>query len=154
MPPSLRDLCTLFGSFSLLSLLSSSRICSLLKGHPNNVALAIYGGIQLSVWLQASGVPESAHAARARPCPHFCSHFAASSHRRLRFYSSGVKERRKCFFCRGSCCLVVARHVPTPNGLRLVAYVPSEAARCAVVEKKVEMRSLLASEVGRRRGEE
>ena len=34
VPPPLHDLCTLFGSLSLLSLLSSSRICSLQKGHP------------------------------------------------------------------------------------------------------------------------
>ena len=131
-----------------------------MQGPRDDVALAIYGGIQLSVRLQASGADDGAGGQRAlsrrvlAPAFHFCSHIAALSHRRLRFCSSGVKERRKFFFCRGSCCFVVARCVQTPGGLRLVAYVPSEAARCAVIEKKVEMCSLLAPEVRRQRGEE
>jgi len=77
------------------------------EGHPDNVAPAIYGGIQLSVQMKEDldpGVPAS----------------------------------------------VMSRRIPFPDGLRLVAYVPSEAARLSSgLDKTTEMRGLLKPEISR-----
>lgn len=76
-----------------------------MEGHPDNVAPAIYGGIQLCMSLPFN--PDSAQR-------------------------------------------VLTRRVPTPDGLRLVAYVPSEDVRFSFSEEKTEaMRALLKDEVPR-----
>jgi len=75
------------------------QLATLMEGHPDNVAPAIYGGIQLCVQL-----PQS----------------------------PGSKQ------------LVLSRRVPVPDGLRIVAYVPSEDARFSFSADKTEqMRGLL-----------
>lgn len=82
-------------------------IATEMEGHPDNVAPAIYGGIQLSVVFQADldhGVPMS----------------------------------------------VMSRRILHPAGLRLVAYVPSEAARLGSgLDKTEEMRNLLKPTIPR-----
>jgi len=78
-----------------------------IEGHPDNVAPAIYGGIQLSMVFQDDlDQTSEAH--------------------------------------------VMSRRIPHPAGLRLVAYVPSEAARLGVgLDKTEEMRSLLKPTIDR-----
>lgn len=82
-------------------------IATEMEGHPDNVAPAIYGGIQLSVEFQADldyGLP---------------------SH-------------------------VMSRRIPHPEGMRLVAYVPTEEARLnSGLEKTEEMRNILTPTVSR-----
>jgi len=78
-----------------------------IEGHPDNVAPAIYGGIQLSVVFHED-------------------------------LDRGVQEQ------------VMSRRVPTPAGLRLVAYVPSEEVRFGGgPDKTVEMRNLLKPNIPR-----
>lgn len=78
-----------------------------MEGHPDNVAPAIYGGIQLSVQLHKD-------------------------------IDHGLADA------------VMSRRIPHPAGLRLVAYVPSEAARLGSgLDKTDEMRSLLKPTVSR-----
>merc|ERR1712136_527967 len=72
-----------------------------IEGHPDNVAPAIYGGIQLSIQMHED-------------------------------IDHNTSE------------MVMSRRVPFPNGMRLVAYVPSEAARLGSgLDKTDEMRNLL-----------
>lgn len=79
-----------------------------MEGHPDNVAPAIYGGIQLSIVFDATLDP-------------------------------GVSQ------------MAMSRRVPVPASLRLVAYVPSEEARCGYgADKTEEMRSILKKEVPRK----
>lgn len=84
-------------------------LATAIEGHPDNVAPAIYGGMQLSVQVHSDldvGVP-----------------------------AGGA---------------VTSRRLPTPKGLRLVAYVPTEEARLASgLDKTEEMRNLLKPEVPR-----
>jgi len=76
-------------------------LATAIEGHPDNVAPAIYGGIQLSVQIDE----ELDHVSRKA---------------------------------------VMSRRVPTPTGLRLVAYVPREEARTGFgLDKTGEMRGLL-----------
>lgn len=78
-----------------------------MEGHPDNVAPAIYGGIQLCVGLSAG------------------------------LYDGGKQ-------------LALSQRVPTPDGLRLVVYIPSEEARFSSgADKTVELRSLLQPTVSR-----
>lgn len=78
-----------------------------IEGHPDNVAPAIYGGIQLSVQI----------------------------HEML---DHGLMDA------------VMSRRLPTPPGLRLVAYVPTEKARLQFgADKTTTMRGLLKNEVNR-----
>lgn len=79
-----------------------------MEGHPDNVAPAIYGGIQLSIVFDGA-------------------------------LDQGITQ------------LAMSRRVPHPASLRLVAYVPSEAARLGTgADKTEEMRSILAPEVPRK----
>jgi homoserine kinase len=81
-----------------------------IEGHPDNVAPAIYGGIQLSVQVSS----DTDHGAPAHGA-------------------------------------VISRRIPTPNGLRLVAYVPSEKQRLkSGLEKTETMRNLLKPTVDRK----
>jgi len=79
-----------------------------IEGHPDNVAPAIYGGIQLSIQMHED-------------------------------IDHNTSE------------MVMSRRVPFPNGMRLVAYVPSEAARLGSgLDKTDEMRNLLHPTVCRK----
>merc|ERR1712087_183512 len=83
------------------------RLATSIEGHPDNVAPAIYGGIQLSVQV----------------------------HKQL---DHGMPDA------------VMSRRIPTPPGMRLVAYVPSEAARLGSgLDKTDEMRNLLKPTISR-----
>lgn len=78
-----------------------------MEGHPDNVAPAIYGGIQLSIVFDEQ-------------------------------MDAGRKQ------------LAMSRRVPFPAGMRLVAYVPGEAARLGTgADKTEEMRNLLKPHVPR-----
>jgi len=79
-----------------------------MEGHPDNVAPAIYGGIQLSVAFDAA---------------------------------DGQDPRQ----------LAMSRRIPVPEGMRLVAYVPSQETRFSFAskDKTVEMRALLPDDVAR-----
>lgn len=79
-----------------------------IEGHPDNVAPAIYGGIQLSIQL----TPELDYGCQAA---------------------------------------VMSRRIPHPQGMRVVAYVPSERARLGNgLDKTEEMRNMLKPEISRK----
>jgi homoserine kinase len=83
-------------------------LATAIEGHPDNVAPAIYGGIQLSVQIHKNfdyGMPDA----------------------------------------------VMSRRIPSPPGMRLVAYVPSETARLGSgLDKTDEMRNLLKPTINRK----
>lgn len=84
------------------------QLATLIEGHPDNVAPAVYGGIQLCVQLPSN---------------------------------PRVTTPQQ---------LVLSRRMPVPDGMRLVAYVPSEDARFSFTsEKTAEMRGLLDASVPR-----
>ncbi|CAE8607323.1 unnamed protein product [Polarella glacialis] len=84
------------------------QLANQIEGHPDNVAPAIYGGIQLSLVFDKVLDPD-------------------------------VQQE------------VMSRHLPIPSGLRLVAYVPSEAARFGNgSDKTEEMRNLLDPTIPRK----
>ena len=141
MPPSLRDLCT------FLSLSLSALICLHLL-----VAPATYGGSQLGVWLQATRAAASAAGERFRGA---CSPPPPLLLAYRRVVVPAVTDLLELTSREAKFPFADVRATPSlPDGLRLVEHVPSEAPRCAVVEKAVEMRSLLSPDVRRGGGEE